>query len=53
MKKLNIKSFVLGMLVMAIVMSTAAPAVASTMKAAQLYYKLLKNIHAPERPMTA
>ena len=31
MKKINIKSFVLCMLVMAIVMSTAAPAVASTM----------------------
>jgi len=42
MKKLNIKSFVLGMLVMAIVMSTAAPAVASTMKAAQLYYNNIK-----------
>ena len=42
MKKLNIRSFVLGMLVMAIVMSTAAPAVASTMKAAQLYYNNIK-----------
>ena len=42
MKKLNIKYFILGMLVMSIVMSTAAPAGASTMKAAQLYYNNIK-----------
>ncbi len=42
MKRSNIRAFILGVLVTVIVMSTAAPAVASTMKAAQLYYNNIK-----------
>ena len=42
MKRSNIRAFILGVLVTVIVMSPAAPAVASTMKAAQLYYNNIK-----------